>query len=240
MKRWVHYGLLSLAALFFIGGVGTILIGYLRYLDVYETYRLEICQVINRTTFIDQSNSVNYPWIEVQLSSVPNSLFTKWLQVPLQANYSIGSTVPCYALLTIANKVITVHDIELEAYSDMTSLIIGLALLAACFFTILAFILIVVFERKRRRRYDEVAEVPSDFRYQDHVIYHRDIADEENLELVLQSFDQAQGLLWRNQSKLREQSFDRLRHEQIDALMGSHAVRIKFQQDVYAALKALQ
>jgi hypothetical protein len=178
----------------------------------------------------------------VKLSSVPNLLFSKWLPVSPPANYSIGSLIPCYALLTVVGTSITVHDIQLEAYSDTTSLIIGLSFLAVCFSTMVTFILITILERRRRRRYDEIVEIPSDFRYQkEEVIYRRETNIEDlSLELILQSFEDAQSMLWRNQHKLREHTFDRLRHEQVDAVMGSHAVKIKFQQNVYAALKAFQ
>lgn len=233
MKKSVHYALLSGAALCFLAGVIVILVGYLRYLDAYESYHLEICQVVNRTTTPQQLR------IQLRVLTVADPNYRKWFSVSSLSDYPLLAEMPCYVHSNVINVTVTVSDVQIEAYSDKLSLIIGLSLLGACLITLLTFIVISVIEKRRRRRYDGL-EVPSDFRYQDSPIYHREIVDQNlNPEVVLQSFEEAQRLLWKNKDRMRENTFDRLRQDQIVAMMGEHSVKIKFQKDVYTIIKSL-
>ena len=233
MRKGVHYGLLSTAAFCFLAGVVVILVGYLRYLNAYDTYKLDICQVVNRTLVSEAAS------IQLEVFGLPVTAFRKWFMVASLDDYGMFVKVPCYVSAFIMNGTTVVNNIEIDAYSDILSLIIGLGFLGACLVLLLTFIVIGVVDR-RRRRYNDVAEIPSDFRYQDSPIYHRELPDEDSLELVLQSFEEAQRLLWKNKYRVREHIFDRLRQEQIVAMLGEHSTRISFQKNVHAALSRLE
>lgn len=225
MHRCLHYALLIAAAASFVVGCVVIIVGYLRYLEVYQIYKLEICRVVNHTVV------ARYTIIQLQALIDPN--YGKWFTVSSFADYPLSSKVPCYVYAIWHNGTAAVKNIEIDAYSDPVSLIVGLSFLGLCLVILGGFILISVIEKYKRTR---VIEVPSNFRYQDDLFYHRDIFKEDNLEYVLQNFEEAQRLLWKNKSKIREESFDRLRQEQIVAMMGEHSTRISFQKNVYAAL----
>lgn len=233
MKKWLHYGLLSVAAFCFLAGIVVILVGYLRYLNVYESYQLKICQIIN-TSSLPNGDMIR---LEAVRSTQPR--FTKWFTVDSLADYPLLSEVACYVREQLINHTLRIDDIQIEAYSDFLSLLIGLILLFLCLMASLIFIIIGVVERRNRHQRYQIDEVPGDFRYQDD--YDRYNVDAEvGLNSVLQSFEEAQRQLWRNQSRLRENIFDTLKREQVIAVLGEHSTRIKFQKDVYAALKSLE
>ena len=221
MKKWLHYTLLLTAALCFLAGTVIVLVGYLRYLNAYETYRLEICQVVNRSTTSTSS-------IELRVVHFVNSTYRKWFMVNSLSLYPLMTEIPCYVSASKINStILIIHDVEIEAYSDIISLILGLILLGLCLVLLLIFIIIGVLEKRSRTVYTDIDELPSDFSYQ------------ENLDVVLSNFEEAQRYLWMNQSKIRENTFERLKQDQIIAMLGGKTVRLKFQQDVHNLLSKL-
>lgn len=200
-------------------------------------------------------NSMKYRWFVVFTST--NYTISKGYMV---GHYRYDQLIPCYISYVVYNpnannngspndgtrdvdrRLIMILDIQLTLYYDYTSAIAAICCFALSFVSLMLLGIITILSRRRRHLDYKPIEPIDEFYVIDDPKQSKNNYDVEvvmDLGLVLQSFEEAQRQLWHNRHRLRENIFDRLRLDQVTALMGEHNVKIKFQKDVHTALSAI-
>ena len=198
-------------------------------------------------------NSMKYRWFIVYTSTNYNT--SKQYMID---HYSYDQLVPCYISYVVYNpnqdmetdatnpnreggdRLVMILDIEMELYYDYTSAIAAICCFGLSFISLAILAIITCWSRRRRHlEYKPIEPIDDFYIIEDPKRKRYDMETPLDLDLVLQSFEEAQRQLWRHKDRLRDHTFDRLKLSQVTALMGEHAVKIKFQKDVHAALSSI-
>jgi hypothetical protein len=192
------------------------------------------------------------------------SMRYKWFVVYTGTNYTISNqymlehytydqSIACYISYVIYQSestnnsdvdtgLLMILDIEMELYYEYTNVIAAICCFGVSFISLAVLGIITCWSRRRRHLDYKPIEPIDEFHIIDdpkQIRKNYDTDSDMDLNLILQSFEEAQRQLWRNKNRLRENIFDRLRMDQVMALMGEHNVKIKFQKDVHAALASI-
>lgn len=204
-------------AAFWILASFLIFLAYVYYKSGVEDINLEICKILgfeikNFTQYIAYL-ILNFESLTNKVEVLTNNSYSEIVK-DLNDNYKLNDTIACY----ISNH------ITLEIELDQSLFIAGLV----CYVVALVFIVIFIISKylkyRKQKTYIDLDETP---------VPSLEFDNPNDPKLALESFEEAQRLLWRNQIYIS--NFQALRNFQVEALIDKK-YETQFQQKVYDAL----